>query len=95
MINSVFETIINHALTFLDAIYDFSESIIWFCFSPFADVLDSYSGNVSLRPIYNLIATAIRTAGFEDLTLFSLMLSVGVGTYLIYQFTKWLIDIVP
>lgn len=95
MTNSLFETVIDHALFFLESVYQFSDSVIWFCFTPFADVLDSFTGHTSLKPIYTLIATAIRTVGFEDVTLFSLMLTVGIGTYLIYQFTKWLIDILP
>lgn len=90
MITDMFETIINHAIEFLAKLDEFSDMVIWFCFSPFADVLDE------LSPVgFNVIATAIRTLGFEDVTLFSLMLTVGVGTYLVYQMAKWLIDILP
>lgn len=90
MVTNMFETIIDHAIGFLSTLDEFAEMVIWFCFSPFADVLDE------LSPVgFNVISTAIRTLGFDDVTLFSLMLTVGVGTYLIYQFAMWIIDILP
>lgn len=94
MVINMFETIINHATDFLSFLDEFSDMVIWFFFSPFADVLDRFS-SILTTPTLTLIATAMRTLGFEDVTLFSLMLTVGVGTYLIYQFAKWMIDILP
>ena len=89
MIGSFFDQLIDIALEFMRLINLFSDRVIWFMFSPIADIYSELAivgGDVA--------ASILNTVGLGQYSIFTLMLTAGVVVYLAYQLLTWLFNLV-
>lgn len=88
--SDLFEQLISVAEHFMSFIYEFSAIVLWYITTPIEDIISYYDP----LNITGLAPSRLLFGWFEQFTPLELMLGVGIGVYLVWQFVTWVLNLV-
>lgn len=97
--DSPWENIVKFSQTVFEIIKYYASVLIDIFFSPIKDTLDSittdWDKNFVTGIIKDVLDWLVDTVGLGESNLASIMLTVGIGVWIVVSLIKWLLDLLP